>query len=376
MSNILSLLPGIAPIAINALVDTFVAICNGIGNRAQEIVDAALNMLWKIIVAVFVGVYKFLDNAIDEIAQLIGDVWPRIKQWFKDKWNEIKETVKGWGKKIVDWFRGGVDDNVDDVYEASANMANNMIEGAEETLDEHSPSKKGADIGGYFSLGMAQGAESYSGVLYQSGAGASGSLLGGATDVLAGAQGQGLISALGGVLPEGMLEGASGYSGLLFSAGEGFSGSLFDGMLSGTNSEEKKLRLKRKGQQDGEEGYAAYAEGYEEGAKKSKLKRKERDPETVDINTVEVLTQNDAGEWIAQQRPAVEEANAELGAAGARAYSDAFSENVDINTIEVLTKNDVGEWVEFRKPAIEEANAELGEPKHILKHIKKAWTKA
>lgn len=275
LETLLGMLPTIADTVINSLVDTFILICKGIGERAQEIVDAALDMLYKIIVAVFVGVWNFLVRIGDDIVGIITDIWPAVRDWFVGKWNEIKETasnilgwfkegfesavdavvavftgiwdkitgwftnikdtIVGWGKKIIGWFKGGVDDSADELYEAGQNVGNRMVEGTEQSLDEHSPSKKAWEAGKNYVIGMANGVNDNTDTLEETGANA-GTILNNAA-----AEGVSLVptgafenagSSAGTKYGDGMLSSMSGYSDILRDTGVDLGNSANGGLMS------------------------------------------------------------------------------------------------------------------------------------------------
>lgn len=400
LNTILNMLPIIAHNAIEAIVKTLLIIFDGIGNRAQEIVDAALDMIWKVLVAIFVGLYKFIDRAVDAIAELVADVWPRIKAWFKKKWAEVKHTVKEWGKSIWAWIKGeeyeaepflyesgedgveaifegmadaakdsssvgedittnvakGAYRNSDDLYETGEDLSTTLLTGAE----SQATSGRSLDIGSVISGGMAQGATSLSGVLSNTGEGLTSTLLGGSmTSAVAN---RGLAVTTGQVIPEGMIEGASGYSNVLQQTGEGNVTDMIVGAAKAV------IHRKKDSNAIGE----TFVNDIADGVEKSKPKLARKADQVYDAINAERLAsmsfdfqlagEDENGHAIYEMVPIekVKEAGAEVG----RTYVEAVHQEVQDNMVNGflnMRQAEDGGWEIIPKEELETAGEEAEE---------------
>lgn len=73
--------------------------------------------------------------------------------------NDVKDSFESTGKYGIDGFVNGIEDNLSLVENAANNLAKTSLNGTMNGLDEHSPSKKFAEIGKFSVLGYNQGVE-------------------------------------------------------------------------------------------------------------------------------------------------------------------------------------------------------------------------
>lgn len=157
--------------AIPELVERIPEILSAIG---QGIVDLA----WMLL-DIGGDIVGYIIDGISDLFQDFVDVASDITGWIWDGILDLGETIKGWGEQIVDWIVDGIGSLGSTLFETGKNIVtglwdgakslwngftswvgngfNSLVEGAQNLLGIHSPSRVFAGIGKNMVLGLGEG---------------------------------------------------------------------------------------------------------------------------------------------------------------------------------------------------------------------------
>ena len=157
--------------AIPELVERIPEILSAIG---QGIVDLA----WMLL-DIGGDIVGYIIDGISDLFQDFVDVASDITGWIWDGILDLGETIKGWGEQIVDWIIDGIGSLGSTLFETGKNIVNglwdgakslwngftgwvsngfnSLVEGAQNLLGIHSPSRVFAGIGKNMVLGLGEG---------------------------------------------------------------------------------------------------------------------------------------------------------------------------------------------------------------------------
>ena len=157
--------------AIPELVERIPEILAAIG---QGIVDLA----WMLL-DIGGDIVGYIIDGISDLFQDFVDVASDITGWIWDGILDLGETIKGWGEQIVNWIIDGIGSLGSTLFETGKNIVtglwdgakslwngftdwvgngfNSLVEGAQNLLGIHSPSRVFAGIGKNMVLGLGEG---------------------------------------------------------------------------------------------------------------------------------------------------------------------------------------------------------------------------
>lgn len=108
-----------------------------------------VNNLWQAIKSGFgnmqTAITDFIHNAV------------KLKDDFVSAWKDFVEYAPQIPKQFIDGLIGGFKSGWENVKSTVKNLFNSLIKTSEDTLEIHSPSRRAAQIGMYWDMGLAQG---------------------------------------------------------------------------------------------------------------------------------------------------------------------------------------------------------------------------
>lgn len=161
MDGLASKLPDLVESAVNLII-TFI---DSLGTAIDEHGDEFLDAVWHL----FTSLVKLNVKILEKGKELIGKLWDgiqdlplvqNVKDFVGDAIDGISETIDDIfdvGKNLIEGLWNGIKDAKDWVIEKVKGVGQDILDGLSGIFDEHSPSKKTAEMGEYLMEGLGIG---------------------------------------------------------------------------------------------------------------------------------------------------------------------------------------------------------------------------
>ena len=161
MDGLSSKLPDLVDSAVNLIITFIDALGTAIDEHGDEFIDA----IWKL----FTSLIKLNVKIIEKGKELMGKLWDgiqnlplvqNVKEFVGDAIDGISEKVEDIfdvGKNLIEGLWNGIKDAKDWVIDKVKGVGQDILDGLSGIFDEHSPSKKTAEMGEYLMEGLGIG---------------------------------------------------------------------------------------------------------------------------------------------------------------------------------------------------------------------------
>ena len=161
MDGLSSKLPDLVDSAVNLIITFIDALGTAIDEHGDEFIDA----IWKL----FTSLIKLNVKIIEKGKELMGKLWEgiqnlplvqNVKDFVEDAIDGISEKVEDIfdvGKNLIEGLWNGIKDAKDWVIDKVKGVGQDILDGLSGIFDEHSPSKKTAEMGEYLMEGLGIG---------------------------------------------------------------------------------------------------------------------------------------------------------------------------------------------------------------------------
>ena len=161
MDGLSSKLPDLVDSAVNLIITFIDALGTAIDEHGDEFIDA----IWKL----FTSLIKLNVKIIEKGKELMGKLWEgiqnlplvqNVKEFVGDAIDGISEKVEDIfdvGKNLIEGLWNGIKDAKDWVIDKVKGVGQDILDGLSGIFDEHSPSKKTAEMGEYLMEGLGIG---------------------------------------------------------------------------------------------------------------------------------------------------------------------------------------------------------------------------
>lgn len=161
MDGLSSKLPDLVNSAVNLIITFIDSLGTAIDEHGDEFVDA----IWKL----FTSLIKLNVKIIEKGKELMGKLWEgiqnlplvqNVKDFVGDAIDGISEKINDIfdiGKNLIEGLWNGIKDAKDWVIDKVKGVGQDILDGLSGIFDEHSPSKKTAEMGEYLMEGLGIG---------------------------------------------------------------------------------------------------------------------------------------------------------------------------------------------------------------------------
>ena len=161
MDGLSSKLPDLVDSAVNLIITFIDALGTAIDEHGDEFIDA----IWKL----FTSLIKLNVKIIEKGKELMGKLWDgiqnlplvqNVKDFVGDAIDGISEKINDIfdiGKNLIEGLWNGIKDAKDWVIDKVKGVGQDILDGLSGIFDEHSPSKKTAEMGEYLMEGLGIG---------------------------------------------------------------------------------------------------------------------------------------------------------------------------------------------------------------------------
>lgn len=157
MQNIPTILDAGAKLLLNLV--------NGIVNNLPQIVTAITQVITKLLVTIAQNLPQILQKGVEIIGKLVAGLIQAIPKVVAAIPQIVRAIINGFtsvdwgsiGRNIIDGIKNGISSAAGAIADAAKNAAQSAFNAAKNLLQIHSPSKKGAWLGGMFDEGIALG---------------------------------------------------------------------------------------------------------------------------------------------------------------------------------------------------------------------------
>ena len=161
MDGLSSKLPDLVDSAVNLIITFIDSLGTAIDEHGDEFIDA----IWKL----FTSLIKLNVKIIEKGKELMGKLWDgiqnlplvqNVKDFVGDAIDGISEKINDIfdiGKNLIEGLWNGIKDAKDWVIDKVKGVGQDILDGLSGIFDEHSPSKKTAEMGEYLMEGLGIG---------------------------------------------------------------------------------------------------------------------------------------------------------------------------------------------------------------------------
>ena len=157
MQNIPTILDAGAKLLLNLV--------NGIVNNLPQIVTAITQVITKLLVTIAQNLPQILQKGVEIIGKLVAGLIQAIPKVVAAIPQIVRTIINGFtsvdwgsiGRNIIEGIKNGISSAAGAIADAAKNAAQSAFNAAKNLLQIHSPSKKGAWLGGMFDEGIALG---------------------------------------------------------------------------------------------------------------------------------------------------------------------------------------------------------------------------
>ena len=153
------------PDLVNSAVNLIITFIDSLGTAIDEHGDEFIDAIWKL----FVSLVKLNVKIIEKGKGLMGKLWDgiqnlplvqNVKDFVGDAIDGISEKINDIfdiGKNLIEGLWNGIKDAKDWVIDKVKGVGQDILDGLSGIFDEHSPSKKTAEMGEYLMEGLGIG---------------------------------------------------------------------------------------------------------------------------------------------------------------------------------------------------------------------------